>query len=201
MDCQVRIKKNTQLREPLFSGYSNEHNSYFIPAGPHRLSGREEPMGEKQKNQDQVKKFWDKKEEALGGHVVFQTYVTYLGDAGTGVYNGRGGLFYVINDRLYFEDFEKFNALMALFNRKDEDYEKTEFSIPLEDVSEMCKVTEKDAKACIDGQIEEDKVPEMSKFKSFFNRGYWKMVSRGRPTMFIEIMDEDGLFKFLPHLK
>ena len=157
-------------------------------------------MSEKLKNQDQVQKFWAKKEAALGGKVVFQTYVTYLGDAGTGIYNGRGGLFYVINDRLYFEDFEKFNALMALLNRKDDDYEKTEFSIPLKDISRMYKVSEKDAKACIDGQLQEEKVPEMSKLKSFFSRGYWKIVSAGRPTMFMEIMEENALVKLLPNL-
>ncbi len=158
-------------------------------------------MSERLKNQDQVKKFWEKKEELLGGKVIFQTYVTYIGDAGTAEYNGRGGLFYIVNDRLYFEDFEKFNALMALFNRKDDAYEKTEFSIPLEDITMMYRVTEKDAKACIDGEIEDDKVPEMSKFKSFFNRGYWKIVSKGRRTMFMEIMEEEALMKHLPNLQ
>ena len=149
-------------------------------------------------NDAKIEQFWKEKEEALGGKILYQTYATFLGEAGSESINGRGGLFYVVGDRIYFEDFEKFNAMMALFNRKDDKYEKTELSMLLVDVLNIQRVSEKYAKACINGNIREDDVPPLSKIKSIFYRGYWKITVKDRPAMFLEIMDDAGLLKLIP---
>jgi hypothetical protein len=162
-----------------------------------RYSYEGEPMAA----EDQIRKFWSEKEDVLGGKVQFQTYATFLGEAGSDSFNGRGGLFYIIGDCLYFEDFEKHNALMALFNRKDDDYEKTELSFPLEEILEAQKVSEKDARACIRGGMEEDRLPTLSKFQSFFARGYWRLAAKGRRSLFFEIMDDKALLELLPSLQ
>ena len=150
--------------------------------------------------EDQIAKFWQDKEEALGGKILFQTYVTYLGEAGSDSFSGRGGLLYIVNDRLYFEDFEKQNAMMALFNRKDDNYEKTEFSFLLSDVESMQRVSEKDAKECIRGIQEENSLSSLTKFSSLFTRGYWRIGVKNRSSLFFEIMDDKGLNPFLPSL-
>ena len=149
---------------------------------------------------NQIEKFWKEKEEALGGKVLFQTYVTYVGEAGSGLINGRGGLFYIVGDCLYFEDFEKHNALMALFNRKDSSYEKTEFSLPLEDIRSVQRVAEKDARACVGGIIDENSLPSLGKLRSLFTRGYWRLSVHEKASLFFEIMDDTALFRYLPAL-
>ena len=98
-------------------------------------------MAEKQS--EEIQKFWKEREDRLGGKIEFQSYAALVGEAGSGRVNGRGGLCYQIGERVYFEDFEKHNALMALFNKKDDNYEKTEISFLLEDVIEIRKVSEK----------------------------------------------------------
>lgn len=151
-------------------------------------------------NDAKIEQFWKEKEETLGGKVLHQTYATFLGDAGAESFNGRGGLLYVVGNRIYFEDFEKFNAMMALFNRTDDKYAKTEFSMLLEDVKAVQRVSEKDAKSCIMGILKEDALPSLTKFKSLFYKGYWEIEVKDRPAMFFEIMDDTKLFELIPAL-
>lgn len=147
-----------------------------------------------------IGKFWQEKEEALGGKVQFQTYATFLGEAGSESFNGRGGLFYIVKDRLYFEDFEKHNALMALFNRKDDDYEKTILSFDLEEVVRGRRVAEREARACIAGQIDPEEVPALGPFRSFFARGCRQLFLKDGRSLFFEIMDDKALLGLLPSL-
>ena len=149
----------------------------------------------------QVEKYWKEKEEALGGKILFQTYATLIGEAGSNNINGRGGLFFIVGDRLYFEDFEKQNALMALFNRKDDDYEKTEYSFLLSDVTAVQQVSEKDSRDCVRGLLDEDSLKSLSKLKTIFTRGFWRICLKDRPSLFFDIMDDKALFEYLPTLK
>jgi len=152
-------------------------------------------------DQNQADRFWKEKEELLGGNIVFQTFATLVGEAASETENGRGGLCYIVNDRFYFEDFEKQNALMALFGRKDADYEKTEMSFPLEEVTVLQKVAEKDAKACIAGLQKENEILTLKGLKSLFSRGYWRFEFRDRASLFFEIMEEKKLFKHFPEAR
>ena len=145
----------------------------------------------------EVQKFWSEKESSLGGKVEFNTYAALIGECGSGKMNGRGGLCYIIGDRVYFEDFEKNNALMAMFNRKDTDYEKTLISFQLSDVTGMKKITEKWGKASISEGIDSTRIPELKGLKALFTRGYWLIELKDRPALVMEIMDDDGLRSFL----
>ena len=151
------------------------------------------------KTPEQVKKFWAEKEETYGGKVTFQTFVTYMGEPGGGEVYSKGGLFFIINDRLHFEDFEKHNALMAMFNRQA-DYEKTEFSFPLQDIQSLKRFSEKQAYACIKGDMDEQDLTEMSLFKAFFSRRFWKMSINNRPSIFFEVLDEMNFIKQMSFL-
>ena len=150
------------------------------------------------KQSAEVQKFWKEREDRHGGPIEFQCYAALIGEAGSGKINGRGGLCYQIGERIYFEDFEKHNALMALFNRKDDDYEKTELSFLIDDVIELRKISDKKGMACImDGSLEET-IPALGGFKSLFARGYSLIRLKNRPALIMEIMDLEGLQKRLP---
>ncbi|MBF9018729.1 MULTISPECIES: hypothetical protein [unclassified Oceanispirochaeta] len=148
--------------------------------------------------QPEVDKFWQEKEESLGGKLEYQSYAVMMGESASGKFNGRGGLGYVINGRFYFEDFEKQNALMAMFNRKDSDYEKTEISFPLTDVKVIRKIPEKWGKMCIESQQDEDKIPTLNGLTSLFVRGYLLIQLKDRPSLIMEIMEIEKLQKLLP---
>ncbi|MDC7239267.1 MAG: hypothetical protein PQJ50_02800 [Spirochaetales bacterium] len=145
----------------------------------------------------EAEKFWKAREEAYGGRIEFQSYAVLLGEAGSGHFNGRGGLCFVIGGRFYFEDFEKQNALMALFGRKDADYEKTEISFPLEDLKGLKKVSEKWARTCVSEKMEEEHVPELKGLPALFTRGYWLVQIENRPSLVMEIMDIEKFKVFL----
>lgn len=147
--------------------------------------------------QPEVDKFWQEKEEKLGGKLEYQSYAVLIGECGSGKFNGRGGLAYIINGRFYFEDFEKNNALMAMFNRKDSDYEKTELSFPLSDVKNIRKIPEKLGKLCIESRKDEDSIPSLKGFQSLFVRGYQIVELKDRPSLIMEIMEVEELKKRL----
>lgn len=144
-----------------------------------------------------VDKYWKDKEEKLGGKLEYQSYAVLVGECGTGKFNGRGGLGFVINGRFYFEDFEKNNALMAMFNRKDSDYEKTEISFALSDVLNIRKIPEKWGKLCIESQLDEEKIPTLKGLASIFVRGVILVTLKDRPSFVMEIMEIEGLQKLL----
>lgn len=152
-------------------------------------------MAEKQSAE--IQKFWKEREDRHGGSIEFQSYAALIGEAGSGKVNGRGGLCYQIGDRVYFEDFEKHNALMALFNKKDDDYEKTEISFLMEDVIELRKVSEKGGMSCIEDGSLEDGLPALTGLKSLFVRGYTMIRLKNRPALIMEIMDLEGFQKRL----
>ncbi|MDA3959023.1 hypothetical protein [Oceanispirochaeta sp.] len=146
----------------------------------------------------EVEKFWKKREEKLGAKIEFYSYATLIGECGSGKMNGRGGLFYVVADRVYFEDFERQNALMAMFNRKDSDYEKTEISFLLSDIKSMRKISEKWGKACISEGSLSEKIPELKGFMTFFTRGYSIIFLKDRSPLVLEIMEDEAFKKYIP---
>ena len=146
----------------------------------------------------EVEKFWKEREERLGGKVEFNSYATLIGECGSGKINGRGGLFYIVADRVYFEDFERQNALMAMFNKKDSDYEKTEISFLLSDITGLRKIAEKWGKSCIaEGSIA-DRIPELKGIKTFFTRGFYLVQLKDRAPLVMEIMEDEAFKKFIP---
>lgn len=147
--------------------------------------------------QPEVDKFWHEKEEKFGGKLEYQSYAVLIGECGSAKFNGRGGLCYVINGRFYFEDFEKTNALMAMFNRKDADYEKTELSFPLSEVKGIRKIPEKFGKRCVEFKQDVDKVPTLKGLPSLFIRGYQLVELKDRPSLIMEIMDVEKLKKMI----
>jgi hypothetical protein len=148
----------------------------------------------------EIEIFWKEREERFGGKVLFNTYATLMGECGSGKTNGRGGLLYVIADRVYFEDFERQSALMAMFNRKDSNYEKTEISFLLSDISGFRKIAEKWGQACISDASLANSVPELKGFKKLFTRGFTLIQIKDRPSLIMEIMEDTAFKKYIPQV-
>ena len=53
--------------------------------------------------------FWKEREDEKGGKIQFNTFATFIGRSGEKKVD-LGGLVYLINNIVYFEDFEKDNV-------------------------------------------------------------------------------------------
>ncbi|MBN2616735.1 MAG: hypothetical protein JXR64_00335 [Spirochaetales bacterium] len=96
----------------------------------------------------EVKDFIQDRESRHNGKIDFLSYARYLGTAKNGHFINLSGVIYIINNVIYFEDFEK-KANPLLTYGQDMVYNKTEFDFALNNIHSYRFVNEKDAKSVI----------------------------------------------------
>ncbi len=133
--------------------------------------------------------FWEEIEEKRGGKVRFFTFSKFIGRSASSMEN-LPGLLYVVNNIVYFEDFEKDNMLAKIIGRKKK-YEKTEFNFSIEDVEKIQFVSQGNALKCISGLIAGQEIKGMGRFsKVFTNPVYQIILGNGESVFFEQVMDE-----------
>ncbi len=148
--------------------------------------------------QEEIQAFWKEREERFGGSIRYHSYATLIGEAGSGEVNGRGGLCYIIKETFHFEDFEKYSAMMALFNRKDKNYSKTEIALPLGQIQGLVKIPEKWGYTYVSEGLKDGPIPELKGMAAWFRRGLWLLHLRDRPSLIMDIMAPEELRSLLP---
>ena len=144
-----------------------------------------------------AEQFKSEREKQFGGKIDYMTYTTLIGRASAGKVVHRGGLLYLINETLYFEDFEKTGGLMVLFNQK-EDYTKTEFSIELSEISIVKEIKEKNAVSCVQGFVNEHEIlPAKKGIFSLFSKVVLQVLVGNQPSVFIDLLDKDGFVSLI----
>lgn len=144
-----------------------------------------------------AQKFRRDKEALLGGKIRFLTYTKYMGKAASQKMVNRGGVLFVIDDTIYFEDFERTGGMVLLLNKKEE-YSKTEFSIKLDKITIVKKIKEKDAKHCIQGTIEENEIlPARTGIGSLFFQIVIQVFIEGQSSIFLDFLEPDGFIKLI----
>lgn len=138
--------------------------------------------------------FWAEIEERRGGKVSFFTFSKFLGRSRS-EFESLPGLFYVVGNGAYFEDFDKDNMLSKLMGRKKK-YEKTEFSFQLPDVEDVRIVTQGNAMKCIGGVIADKDVKTLSGFSKIFTSPVYQiLLNTGESLFFEQLMDEKAFLK------
>ena len=138
--------------------------------------------------------FWAEIEEKRGGKVSFFTFSKFIGRSRSDILN-LPGLLYVVNNRAYFEDFEKDNMLAKLIGRKRK-YEKTEFSFQIADVEKVQHVNQGNALKCISGVIADQDVKALSKAARIFTNPVYQLILSTRESLFFEqVMDDKAFVK------
>jgi len=146
--------------------------------------------------ENEARKFWEEKEAEKGGKVSFYTFATFLGRSSDRQVT-NGGLIYRIEDKVYFEDFEKENWLMKLIARKST-YEKTEFSFKISDI-ELTKIISRNAALnCIAGYAESSNTKPLSPLMRVFAKPVVQITMKNGTSMFFDIM---RVSEFLEALK
>jgi hypothetical protein len=139
-----------------------------------------------------AEQFKSEREEHFGGKIQYMSYATLIGRASSSKVKNRGGLIFLINDILHFEDFERTGGLMVLFNQK-EDYQKTEFSIDLSDISTVKEIKDKYANSCINGFVDENEIlPATGGIFALFSRTVLQVFVNNQTSLFLDILDKEG---------
>lgn len=131
-------------------------------------------------------KFWEEREKDKGGKVRFFTFATFLGRSNDKALN-LGGLLYIINGTVSFEDFEKDNWLFKIINRKRE-YKKTEFDLKKDDITEIKLVSKNTALNCISGIISHTDTRPLGGLQNLFYQKVFQLRLKSEYSLFFEIM-------------
>jgi len=148
-----------------------------------------------EKVNEEAKKFWEEKEKIYGEPVKFYTFATFLGRSG-GESVHLGGLIYIINKNLCFEDFERDNWFSKLIT-KDKKYEKTEFSIELDSIEKIQLVTKSSSIKCILGYIKDNETKIVKGFGRFILQPVTQIKLRDGNSYFFETMRQKELLDAL----
>ena len=131
-------------------------------------------------------KFWAEREKEKGGKIRFFTFATLLGQSGDTAVN-LGGLLYIIDGTIIFEDFEKDNWLYKILNRKKK-YEKTEMDLKTNDIVEVRIVSKNTALNCISGFFPDTDTKPLGGFKLIFTQKVFQLRMKDGYSLFFEIM-------------
>ncbi|MBI9109246.1 MAG: hypothetical protein JEZ04_21045 [Spirochaetales bacterium] len=142
---------------------------------------------------NESKEFWAEKEQETGKQIIIKSFARFIGEKGREK-SGLSGLLYATEDRVYFEDFEK-SSMLDIFMKKKNKYDKFTMNFLLSDTSEMRKVSESSATACINGTIEEAK--PMGAFTGLFSSSAWEVKFKTGESYFFELFEPGELMKLI----
>ncbi len=139
-----------------------------------------------------AEKFWADREQKKGGKIRFFTFATLIGRSSP---TGRsvdsavnlGGLLYIIDGTITFEDFEKDNWLYKVMNRK-RSYEKTEFDLKMDDIAEIKLISKNAALNCISGILPDTDTKPLGGLSLLFTQKVSQLRLKSGHSIFFEIM-------------
>ncbi len=138
-------------------------------------------------------------EKQNGGPMVFKTYCRLLGYAdGTPV--NLGGMLYVINGKLIFEDFENENpGMMGLLTSrsKKKKYEKFKTFRMVEHITGMHTVRASQAKRLIDGHMTAVHLPEASALERIIAQTVLEISFSDAPAWYVELLNNKDFIDFV----
>ena len=144
-----------------------------------------------EKINEEAKKFWEEKEKEYGAPVKYYTFATFLGKSNDKSVR-LGGLIYIIDNKLHFEDFEKDNWFSKIMSR-DKKYEKTEFSIDLDLIENIQLVTKSSSISCIIGNIKDTETKLVKGIGRFFLQPVIQFKLKDNNSYFFETMNQKEL--------
>ena len=145
---------------------------------------------------EEAENFWAEKEQEKGGKVRFFTFATYIGNTG-GRPTSLGGLLYIVNERLYFEDFEKDNWFAKIISRK-KNYEKTEFDLDIQEIAEIKTISKSSALNCIAGIVDDEDTKPVSMITKALFQSIVQIRIRNSISYFFDVMRDK---EFIASLK
>ena len=149
-----------------------------------------------QETEDLLKKM----EQENGGPIVYKTYCRMVGFSDGTVLN-VGGLLYVVNGKLIFEDFEKQPGLMDFLSRSKKKYEKFKTYRLLDDIKEVKKIRASYARRVMDGKVDGSNIPPISGIEKLFSQSLIELSFSEQPNWYIELLEDKEFMAFIKESK
>lgn len=143
---------------------------------------------------NESKEFWEEKKQETGGEIIFKSFARFIGEKAKGPIE-LSGLLFATDERVYFEDFEKSSMLDLFMKKTKKKYEKYTMNFLISDTSDLRKVSQSSASACINGEIEEA-VPQGAIMR-LFNSAVWEIRFSSGTSYFFELFEPAALAKLI----
>jgi hypothetical protein len=149
----------------------------------------------------ETKDFLGSLEQENGGLIIFKTYAVLIGFS-NGKYLNLGGLLFIINKTLYFEDFEKQSGLFGMITaKKKKVYNKYKTSIDINSIDNIFSVKINAAKALASGKLSEKKIMPVTGFqKKLFQTAVYLSCTE-EPGWLLEVIDDKAFIKIMKEQK
>ncbi len=134
----------------------------------------------------EAKQFWEEKEIKYGAKVDYFTFATLLGASGSKIVR-LGGLIYIIDGKICFEDFEKDNWFSKIVS-KNRNYEKTEIEIDLNEIDYVKIISKSSAVRLITGLTNDNQIKTLKGIKRFLFQPIVQIKTASGKSYFFEIM-------------
>ena len=145
----------------------------------------------------ETKDFLHSLEQENGGQIIFKTYAVLIGFS-NGENINLGGLLYIINNTLHFEDFEKKGGLFSLVSlKKSKSYKKYKTSIDISSINDLYSVKFTSAKAVTGGKISESQLRPVNGLKKKLFQTAVYLSRTGEPGWLLEVMDDNAFMDII----
>jgi hypothetical protein len=132
--------------------------------------------------------FWRGVGERRGGEVAFYSFATLVGRTGGGP-AGLAGLLYLVDERFWFEDFERENWLLRILPPR-RPFAKTEICFELAAVTAVRVVSRAMAYRCLRGAVAPGSTAELGRAGRLFTAPVVQVTLADGSALFFEIMRE-----------
>ena len=148
------------------------------------------------KTEEEVAGFWSEIEKEHHAKVSFKTFAILLGQS-SDVYRDLRGLFYIVDNKVIFEDFEKTDHMLQfLVRRKDKKYEKFKMSFLVDEIVDIKEVSLQTARRCINGSLKHSETKTVSSYQRFFSRSICQIRLTSDYSLFFDLLNLDAFVAF-----
>ncbi len=137
-----------------------------------------------------------KMEEDNGGPIEYKTYCRLLGFS-DGTSLDLGGLLFVVNDKLVFEDFEKQPGILDMFGKSKKSYEKYKTYRLFDEILGIKKIKTSSAKKVIAGRADGKDIPTISRFDRLFSQTILELTFKEEPNWYIELLEDKEFINYI----
>ncbi len=137
-----------------------------------------------------------KMEEDNGGPIEYKTYCRLLGFS-NGTSLDLGGLLYVVNAKLVFEDFEKQPGILDMVSRAKKTYDKYKTYRLFDDIVGTKKITTSNAKRVLAGKTDGANIPPITGFDKLFSQTILELSFKEGPNWYIELLEDKEFITYI----
>lgn len=131
-----------------------------------------------------------------GGKIVWKTYA-FLMSQGERQIVSKGGLLYIVNGELIFEDFESDRPIYRIIGTKRSSYQKTKLKAPLTSIVALQSMTRSNALKVLRGKRNLDQLKAAGKLQRLLDRTVLAIRFDDESCWFCEMYNSEGLNGYL----